>query len=192
MPELNILKLSPSERETTPVVWKGLQSEDSDKRDDARGQRFDTRAEKDECDIGKSKQDSEMADCLTTKKERVGKRYACQHASCLKSFSRLADLRRHGFSRMLLATNHNHVEKVLTVTDEPKQYHCDVPDCHRAFNRQDKLRNHKMRNHKKLHTAKGPQVLHNLKPIESSAMQGSAQKPLVRVYSPYQRTVTIC
>lgn len=64
---------------------------------------------------------------------------------------------------------------MLTLTDNPKQiYHCDFPDCHRSFVRQDLCARHKER-----HTARGSQLLrkdtfnmHNLNPIVTAALGG--------------------
>ena len=56
--------------------------------------------------------------------------------------------------------------------DNPKQiYHCDFPECHRSFVRQDLCARHKER-----HTARGSQLLrkdtfmHNINPIVTAAM----------------------
>jgi hypothetical protein len=61
----------------------------------------------------------------------------------------------------------------IQITDNPKQiYHCDFPDCHRSFVRQDLCARHKER-----HTARGSQLLrkdnfmHNINPIVTAALQ---------------------
>jgi hypothetical protein len=64
--------------------------------------------------------------------------------------------------------------------DNPKQiYHCDFPDCHRSFVRQDLCARHKER-----HTARGSQLLrkdtfnmHNLNPIVTAALGGKHTSP---------------
>lgn len=64
--------------------------------------------------------------------------------------------------------------------DNPKQiYHCDFPDCHRSFVRQDLCARHKER-----HTARGSQLLrkdtfnmHNLNPIVTAALGGKTAQP---------------
>ncbi|KAF2733307.1 hypothetical protein EJ04DRAFT_274849 [Polyplosphaeria fusca] len=84
----------------------------------------------------------------------LDKKFECPHEGCGKSYSRAEHLYRHQL-------NHN-----------PKQiYHCDFPDCHRSFVRQDLCARHKER-----HTARGSQLLrkdtfmHNLNPIVTAAM----------------------
>jgi hypothetical protein len=69
---------------------------------------------------------------------------------------------------------------MLTCLDNPKQiYHCDFPDCHRSFVRQDLCARHKER-----HTARGSQLLrkdtfnmHNLNPIVTAALGGKNTAP---------------
>ncbi|KAJ4360448.1 uncharacterized protein N0V89_001011 [Didymosphaeria variabile] len=84
----------------------------------------------------------------------LDKKFECPHSGCGKSYSRAEHLYRHQL-------NHN-----------PKQiYHCDFPDCHRSFVRQDLCARHKER-----HTARGSQLLRkdtfmqNLNPIVTAAM----------------------
>ncbi|PSN69333.1 hypothetical protein BS50DRAFT_339737 [Corynespora cassiicola Philippines] len=84
----------------------------------------------------------------------LDKKFECPHEGCGKSYSRAEHLYRHQL-------NHN-----------PKQiYHCDFPDCHRSFVRQDLCARHKER-----HTARGSQLLrkdtfmHNMNPIVTAAM----------------------
>ncbi|KAF2662379.1 hypothetical protein K491DRAFT_176350 [Lophiostoma macrostomum CBS 122681] len=93
----------------------------------------------------------------------LDKKFECPHEGCGKSYSRAEHLYRHQL-------NHN-----------PKQiYHCDFPECHRSFVRQDLCARHKER-----HTARGSQLLrkdtfmHNLNPIVTAAMapkHGSGNK----------------
>ncbi|KAF2824391.1 hypothetical protein CC86DRAFT_371739 [Ophiobolus disseminans] len=96
----------------------------------------------------------------------LDKKFECPHEGCGKSYSRAEHLYRHQL-------NHN-----------PKQiYHCDFPDCHRSFVRQDLCARHKER-----HTARGSQLLrkdtfnmHNLNPIVTAALGGKsagATKPM--------------
>lgn len=84
----------------------------------------------------------------------LDKKFECPHEGCGKSYSRAEHLYRHQL-------NHN-----------PKQiYHCDFPECHRSFVRQDLCARHKER-----HTARGSQLLrkdtfmHNINPIVTAAM----------------------
>ncbi|KAF2138056.1 uncharacterized protein K452DRAFT_291095 [Aplosporella prunicola CBS 121167] len=93
----------------------------------------------------------------------LDKKFECPHEGCGKSYSRAEHLYRHQL-------NHN-----------PKQiYHCDFPDCHRSFVRQDLCARHKER-----HSARGSQLLrkdtfmHNLNPIVSSAMANQNKDPKV-------------
>lgn len=72
------------------------------------------------------------------------------------------------------------IAQVLICTDNPKQiYHCDFPDCHRSFVRQDLCSRHKER-----HTARGSQLLrkdtfnmHNLNPIVTAALGAKNAPP---------------
>ncbi|CAE7174919.1 hypothetical protein PTNB85_03473 [Pyrenophora teres f. teres] len=92
----------------------------------------------------------------------LDKKFECPHEGCGKSYSRAEHLYRHQL-------NHN-----------PKQiYHCDFPDCHRSFVRQDLCARHKER-----HTARGSQLLrkdtfnmHNLNPIVTAALGGKTAPP---------------
>ncbi|EOA83819.1 uncharacterized protein SETTUDRAFT_164235 [Exserohilum turcica Et28A] len=92
----------------------------------------------------------------------LDKKFECPHEGCGKSYSRAEHLYRHQL-------NHN-----------PKQiYHCDFPDCHRSFVRQDLCARHKER-----HTARGSQLLrkdtfnmHNLNPIVTAALGGKSAPP---------------
>ncbi|KAF2002258.1 hypothetical protein P154DRAFT_144179 [Amniculicola lignicola CBS 123094] len=91
----------------------------------------------------------------------LDKKFECPHEGCGKSYSRAEHLYRHQL-------NHN-----------PKQiYHCDFPDCHRSFVRQDLCARHKER-----HTARGSQLLrkdtfmHNLNPIVAAAMAPKNGQP---------------
>ncbi|KAF2035263.1 hypothetical protein EK21DRAFT_97005 [Setomelanomma holmii] len=92
----------------------------------------------------------------------LDKKFECPHEGCGKSYSRAEHLYRHQL-------NHN-----------PKQiYHCDFPDCHRSFVRQDLCARHKER-----HTARGSQLLrkdtfnmHNLNPIVTAALGGKNAPP---------------
>jgi len=86
----------------------------------------------------------------------LDKKFECPHEGCGKSYSRAEHLYRHQL-------NHN-----------PKQiYHCDFPECHRSFVRQDLCARHKER-----HTARGSQLLrkdtfmHNINPIVQGALAG--------------------
>ncbi|KAF2728545.1 hypothetical protein EJ04DRAFT_591134 [Polyplosphaeria fusca] len=93
----------------------------------------------------------------------LDKKFECPHEGCGKSYSRAEHLHRHQL-------NHN-----------PKQiYHCDFPDCHRSFVRQDLCARHKER-----HTARGSQLLrkHTLTPVVTTAMarkKGSPMKSMTR------------
>ncbi|KAL5119356.1 hypothetical protein ACEQ8H_002625 [Pleosporales sp. CAS-2024a] len=92
----------------------------------------------------------------------LDKKFECPHEGCGKSYSRAEHLYRHQL-------NHN-----------PKQiYHCDFPDCHRSFVRQDLCARHKER-----HTARGSQLLrkdtfnmHNLNPIVTAALNTKSAPP---------------
>lgn len=81
--------------------------------------------------------------------------------------------------------------RLLTCADNPKQiYHCDFPDCHRSFVRQDLCARHKER-----HTARGSQLLRkdtfmqNLNPIVTAAM---ANKPETTKLGPMKNSPTVC
>ncbi|KAF1980127.1 hypothetical protein BU23DRAFT_594458 [Bimuria novae-zelandiae CBS 107.79] len=124
-------------------------------RDDNRGRRRD----RDEAD-GDNGDPNDPGDGTGSSRKRrrsrkgLDKKFECPHSGCGKSYSRAEHLYRHQL-------NHN-----------PKQiYHCDFPDCHRSFVRQDLCARHKER-----HTARGSQLLRkenfmqNLNPIVTAAM----------------------
>ncbi|KAF2201084.1 hypothetical protein GQ43DRAFT_472131 [Delitschia confertaspora ATCC 74209] len=124
-------------------------------REDGRGRR----REREEAD-GDSQGEGEGGEATGSSRKRrrsrkgLDKKFECPHENCGKSYSRAEHLYRHQL-------NHN-----------PKQiYHCDFPDCHRYFVRQDLCARHKER-----HTARGSQLLrkdtymHNINPITAPAM----------------------
>ncbi|KAF1960669.1 hypothetical protein CC80DRAFT_262393 [Byssothecium circinans] len=133
--------------------------------DDHRGRRRD----RDELDGEDNSERNEGGEATGSSRKRRrsrksgDKKFLCPHEGCGKSYSRAEHLYRHQL-------NHN-----------PKQiYHCDFPDCHRSFVRQDLCARHKER-----HTARGSQLLRkdtfmqNLNPIVTAAMaskNGSANK----------------
>ncbi|CAI6337460.1 unnamed protein product [Periconia digitata] len=122
---------------------------------DDRGRRRD----RDEMD-GDNGDDNDAGELTGSSRKRrrsrkgLDRKFLCPHEGCGKSYSRAEHLYRHQL-------NHN-----------PKQiYHCDFPDCHRSFVRQDLCARHKER-----HTARGSQLLRkdtfmqNLNPIVTAAM----------------------
>ncbi|CAO2652862.1 Nn.00g022730.m01.CDS01 [Neocucurbitaria sp. VM-36] len=121
-----------------------------------RGRRRDR---SDEGDTGDGGDGEAQGSSRKRRRSRKGldKKFECPHEGCGKSYSRAEHLYRHQL-------NHN-----------PKQiYHCDFPDCHRSFVRQDLCARHKER-----HTARGSQLLrkdtfnmHNLNPIVTAALGG--------------------
>ncbi|KAF2877659.1 fungal-specific transcription factor domain-containing protein [Massariosphaeria phaeospora] len=122
--------------------------------DESRGRRRD-REDDDETGDGADGGDA-TGGSRKRRRSRKGmdKKFECPHEGCGKSYSRAEHLYRHQL-------NHN-----------PKQiYHCDFPECHRSFVRQDLCARHKER-----HTARGSQLLrkdtfmHNLNPIVTAAM----------------------
>ncbi|KAF2276820.1 uncharacterized protein EI97DRAFT_397751 [Westerdykella ornata] len=135
-------------------------------RDENRGRRRD----RDEADAENNGEGPDAGDANrgTRKRRRsrkgLDKKFECPHEGCGKSYSRAEHLYRHQL-------NHN-----------PKQiYHCDFPECHRSFVRQDLCARHKER-----HTARGSQLLRkdaymtNLNPIVTAAMaprNASVSKP---------------
>ncbi|KAF2019481.1 hypothetical protein BU24DRAFT_120798 [Aaosphaeria arxii CBS 175.79] len=134
-------------------------------RDDNRGRRRD----RDDIDGDQNGDGADGEATGSSRKRRrsrkgLDKKFECPHEGCGKSYSRAEHLYRHQL-------NHN-----------PKQiYHCDFPECHRSFVRQDLCARHKER-----HTARGSQLLrkdtfpHNLNPIVTAAMapkNGSPNKP---------------
>ncbi|KAF2475802.1 uncharacterized protein BDR25DRAFT_211462 [Lindgomyces ingoldianus] len=137
----------------------------SPERDDNRGRRRD-REDGDGDNTGDGADGGEATgSSRKRRRSRKGldKKFECPHEGCGKSYSRAEHLYRHQL-------NHN-----------PKQiYHCDFPECHRSFVRQDLCARHKER-----HTARGSQLLrkdtfmHNLNPIVTAAMapkNGTATK----------------
>ncbi|KAJ4291850.1 hypothetical protein N0V90_009746 [Kalmusia sp. IMI 367209] len=124
-------------------------------RDDDRGRRRD----RDEADADNGDGNDAAEGTGSSRKRRrsrkgLDKKFICPHSGCGKSYSRAEHLYRHQL-------NHN-----------PKQiYHCDFPDCHRSFVRQDLCARHKER-----HTARGSQLLRkdtfmqNINPIVTAAM----------------------
>ncbi|KAF2264083.1 hypothetical protein CC78DRAFT_255064 [Lojkania enalia] len=154
----------PQKMETTAGVVEPPTPASPD-RDDNRGRRRE-REEGD--DVHGDGVDGGEATGSSRKRRRsrkgLDKKFECPHEGCGKSYSRAEHLYRHQL-------NHN-----------PKQiYHCDFPECHRSFVRQDLCARHKER-----HTARGSQLLrkdtfnmHNLNPIVTAAMapkNGSANK----------------
>ncbi|KAJ4363072.1 hypothetical protein N0V83_010192 [Neocucurbitaria cava] len=123
---------------------------------ETRGRRRDR---SDEGDTGDGAEGDAHGSSRKRRRSRKGldKKFECPHEGCGKSYSRAEHLYRHQL-------NHN-----------PKQiYHCDFPDCHRSFVRQDLCARHKER-----HTARGSQLLrkdtfnmHNLNPIVTAALGG--------------------
>ncbi|KAF2242839.1 hypothetical protein BU26DRAFT_570275 [Trematosphaeria pertusa] len=134
-------------------------------RDDNRGRR----REREEADGDHNGEGNDGGEATGSSRKRrrsrkgLDKKFECPHEGCGKSYSRAEHLYRHQL-------NHN-----------PKQiYHCDFPDCHRSFVRQDLCARHKER-----HTARGSQLLRkdtfmqNLNPIVTAAMankSGTANK----------------
>lgn len=128
-------------------------------RDEARGRRRNRENENgDSMDADNNGEDGGDAGGSSRKRRRsrkgLDKKFECPHEGCGKSYSRAEHLYRHQL-------NHN-----------PKQiYHCDFPECHRSFVRQDLCARHKER-----HTARGSQLLrkdtfmHNINPIVTAAM----------------------
>ncbi|KIW05877.1 hypothetical protein, variant 1 [Verruconis gallopava] len=131
--------------------------------DDSRGRRR-IRDGQNSDDADPNAQDSAEGTGNSKKRRRsrkgLDKKFECPHEGCGKSYSRAEHLYRHQL-------NHN-----------PKQiYHCDFPDCHRSFVRQDLCARHKER-----HTARGSQLLRkenfmqNLNPIVTAAMAAQKKK----------------
>ncbi|KAH7120951.1 fungal-specific transcription factor domain-containing protein [Dendryphion nanum] len=134
-------------------------------RDDGRGRR----RERDDGSDNNTGDGADGGDATGSSRKRrrsrkgLDKKFECPQEGCGKSYSRAEHLYRHQL-------NHS-----------PKQiYHCDFPECHRSFVRQDLCARHKER-----HTARGSQLLrkdtymHNLNPIVTAAMapkNGSANK----------------
>lgn len=128
-------------------------------KDEARGRRRNRENENgDSMDADNNGEDGGDAGGSSRKRRRsrkgLDKKFECPHEGCGKSYSRAEHLYRHQL-------NHN-----------PKQiYHCDFPECHRSFVRQDLCARHKER-----HTARGSQLLrkdtfmHNINPIVTAAM----------------------
>ncbi|KAK7188380.1 hypothetical protein DPSP01_004697 [Paraphaeosphaeria sporulosa] len=129
-------------------------------RDEDRGRRRDR--DETDGDIGDGSEAAEgTGGSRKRRRSRKGldKKFECPHSGCGKSYSRAEHLYRHQL-------NHN-----------PKQiYHCDFPDCHRSFVRQDLCARHKER-----HTARGSQLLRkdtfmqNLNPIVTAAMANKSE-----------------
>lgn len=174
-------------------------------RDDNRGRR----REREEADGDHNGEGNDGGEATGSSRKRrrsrkgLDKKFECPHEGCGKSYSRAEHLYRHQLNRKSLRRSHIAPPQITTrpspgrtstpvtaevgssannnTADNPKQiYHCDFPDCHRSFVRQDLCARHKER-----HTARGSQLLRkdtfmqNLNPIVTAAMankSGTANK----------------
>ncbi|KAL6710992.1 hypothetical protein ACN47E_006867 [Coniothyrium glycines] len=163
--ELGNIPTQFADKMDTPLAANEPPTPASPDSSDTRGRRRDRDEDNDTADGDGDGPDGEgTGSSRKRRRSRKGldKKFECPHEGCGKSYSRAEHLYRHQL-------NHN-----------PKQiYHCDFPDCHRSFVRQDLCARHKER-----HTARGSQLLrkdtfnmHNLNPIVTAALGGKGAPP---------------